>query len=98
MTYEDTTIWLIEILLPSLPTAGQADTPAAAEPKRGRSTREPEVRQEAARLQQQEGRRYPTRAALSRAVMRRVNGAGAKEKTVYKHLDGFWVAPGLGSK
>ena len=73
VTYEDTTIWLVEILLPNLPNFEQADTPVAAEPQRGRPSLVDEIKEEAERLQQQEGRRYPTRASLGRAVMRRVS-------------------------
>ena len=89
VTYGDTTVWLIEILLPSLPTAGQADTPAAAKPKRGRPSQEDEIKEEAERLQQ--GRPYQTCADLARAVMRRVKGP--RYKTIRKHLDGLWIAP-----
>ena len=91
VTYEDTTIWLVEILLPNLPNFEQADTLVAAEPQRGRPSLVDEIKEEAERLQQQEGRRYPTRASLGRAVMRRVTRA--KEKTIYAHLSGLWIRP-----
>jgi hypothetical protein len=84
VTYGDTTIWLIEILLPSLPAAGQADTPAAAEPKRGRPTLKDRIKKEGERLLQEGGRPYPTRASLARAITRRV--PDVEEKTVCTHL------------
>jgi hypothetical protein len=84
-TYGDTTIWLIEILLPSLPTAEQADIPAAAEPKRGRPTLKDRIKREGERLLQ-EGGQFKDLASLARAVQRRV--PDAEYKTIRKHLAG----------
>ncbi len=97
------TVWMLQVLEPSPPEQApvkpslpepspvEGDAPAPADPKRGRPTLVDEIKEEAERLQKQEGRRYPTRASLARAVMRRVTGA--KEKTIYAHLSGLWIAP-----
>jgi hypothetical protein len=92
VTYGDTTIWLIEIRLPSLPAAGQADAPPPAEPKRGRPSLEDQIRDEGERLQ--EGGRFYDLASFARAVQRKFKGVkGAGYKTIRKHLAGLWVAP-----
>jgi hypothetical protein len=97
------TAWMLQVLEPSPPEQApvkpslpepspvEGDAPAPADPKRGRPTLVDEIKEEAERLQKQEGRRYPTRASLARAVMRRVTGA--EEKTIYAHLSGLWIAP-----
>ena len=88
LTLGELSIHHIELFFPGV--APKADAPPLAEPKRGRPTLANRIKEEAERLQQKEGHRYPTRASLARAVMRRVSGA--EEKTIYKHLDGVWVA------